>query len=255
MDAPTTEITISAELEADLADLVKASRMLELLGHSDRIWGHVAMRDPEGRGFWIKRHAISFGEVFDSSDFQLTAFDGTPLAGEGRCHSEWPVHGEIMQLRPDINYTAHSHPFYGSIYSAVHEPLRYVRGNSPSGPPRYEGSSELVTDRDAGHQVAKAMGGAAQVFMRNHGVVFSGASAVELVKNGHDLEEKCHQMLVVSGANLDWSAPSAEEEARKNSSGAAASRFDALWAHYCRYLERAEAQGDPRLSYAPIEKM
>jgi len=254
MDAPSTDISISTELEADLADLVKATRMLELLGHSDRIWGHTAMRDPEGRGFWIKRHAISLGEVFDASDFQLTAFDGTPLAGEGRRHSEWPIHGEIFQLRPDITHTAHAHPFYGAIYSAIQEPLRYVRGNSPSGPPRYEGSSELVTDRDTGRQVAEALGDANQVFMRNHGVVFCGRSAVELVKNGHDLEEKCHQMLVVSGSNLDWSPPSAEEEARKISGGAAAGRLDALWAHYCRFLERSEAQGDPRLSLAPIEK-
>jgi len=54
----------------------------------------------------------------------LTAFDGTLLVGEGRRHSEWPIHGEIMQRRPDVNYTAHSHPFYGAIYSSVHEPLR-----------------------------------------------------------------------------------------------------------------------------------
>lgn len=254
MDAPNTEISISAELEADLADLVKASRMLELLGHSDRIWGHIAMRDPEGRGFWIKRHAISLGEVFDISDFQLTAFDGTPLTGEGRRHSEWPIHGEIMKMRDDLNYTAHAHPFYGSIYSAVTEPLRFVRGNSPSAPPRYEGSSELVTDMDTGAKLAEALGDADKMFMRNHGVVFCGRSAVELVKNGHDLEEKCAQMLVVSGSGLDWSWPTEEEESAKIGAGAAASRFDALWAHYCRYLARAEAGGDPRLSQGPIEK-
>lgn len=254
MDAPNLEISISPELEADLADLVKASRMLELLGHSDRIWGHVAMRDPEGRGFWIKRHAISLGEVFDISDFQLTAFDGTPLTGEGRRHSEWPIHGEIMKARDDINYTAHSHPFHGSIYSAVNDPLRFVRGNSPSAPPRFEGSSELITDMETGRQVAAAMGGQDKLFLRNHGVVFAGVSAVELVKNGHDLEEKCAQMLMVSGSGLDWSWPTEEEEAAKIAGGAAASRFDALWAHYCRYLARAEAAGDPRLALGPIEK-
>lgn len=255
-DAPNTDLSISPALKADLADLVKATRLLELLGHSDRIWGHTAMRDPEGRGFWIKRHAISLGEVFDASDFQLTAFDGTPLTGEGRRHSEWPIHGEIFQRRPDINFSAHTHPFYGAIFSAVSAPLRYVRGNSPSAPPRYEGSSELITDRDTGRQVAEALGDEAyQLFLRNHGVVFCGRSAVDLVRNGHDIEEKSQQMLIVSGSNLEWSWPTAEEEAAKIAGGPVESRFDALWAHYCRFLQRAEAQGDPRLTLAPVEKL
>ena len=58
-------------------------------------------------------------EVFDSSDFQLTAFDGTPLYGEGRRHSEWPIHGEIMQARPDVQFTAHTHPFNAVIFSSI----------------------------------------------------------------------------------------------------------------------------------------
>ena len=255
MDATNTDISMSAGLEADLNDLVKATRLLELLGHGDRIWGHTAMRDPEGRGFWIKRHAISLGEVFDISDFQLTGFDGAPLAGEGRRHSEWPIHGEIFQRRPDINFSAHTHPFSGAIFSAIPSPLRYVRGNSPSGPPRYEGSSELITDRETGAELAEALGDANLLFMRNHGVVFCGRSVVDLVKNGHDIEEKSQQMLIVSGSNLEWSWPAAEEEAAKISGGPVESRFDALWAHYCRLLERAEAQGDLRLSHAPVEKM
>lgn len=255
MDATVSDISISAELSADLADLVKAARMLELLGHSDRIWGHVAMRDPEGRGFWIKRHAISLGEVYDISDFQLTGFDGEELFGEGRRHSEWPIHGEIFQLRPDLNYSAHTHPFYGAAFSAVEEPLRYLRGNSRSAPPRLEGHSGLVTDRKRGHELAEALGDAELLFMRNHGVVFCGANVVDLVKNGDELEEKCHQMMVVAGSGLKWSWPDAEEEARKISGDNRPRRADALWGHYCRLLARAEAQDDIRLSHAPVEKM
>src|SRR3954463_14750376 len=103
-----------ATLEAELDLLAKASRVLEIHGHGDRIFGHIAMRDPQGRGFWMKRHGIALGEVWDGRDFQLCDFDGNMLYGEGKRHSEWPIHAEIMKARPDINFTAHTHPLYGA---------------------------------------------------------------------------------------------------------------------------------------------
>lgn len=75
MDTVQDGAQLSAETRAELEALVKGSRSLELNGHSDRIWGHVAMRDPGGQGFWIKRHGTSLGEVFDADDFQLTSFE------------------------------------------------------------------------------------------------------------------------------------------------------------------------------------
>ena len=245
---------LSADLKARLADLVKAARILELHGHSDRIWGHVAMRDPEGRGFWIKRHGISLGEVFDASDFQLTGFDGEELAGEGRRHSEWPIHGEVLLARPDLNFTAHTHPFYGSIYSAVSGPLRYVRAASPLPPPRYEGSSELITSRERGAEIAEALSDGTEMFMRNHGVVFAGETALDMVRTGIEMEEKCQQMLVVSGSGLDWAWPGDDEEKRKRTDVKGRGRDDALWDHYQRILARAEQAGDIRLARGPVPK-
>src|SRR4051812_40499846 len=84
-------------LNAELTLLAKASRILEIHGHGDRIFGHIAMRDPQGRGFWLKRHSISLGEVFDPRDFLLVDFDGEVLYGDGKCHSEWPIHAEIFK--------------------------------------------------------------------------------------------------------------------------------------------------------------
>ena len=60
---------ISSDLREELDDLAKACRILETQGHGDRIFGHIAMRDAEGRGFWMKHHAIALGEVYDHRDF------------------------------------------------------------------------------------------------------------------------------------------------------------------------------------------
>ena len=247
------DIAITAALKSDLQDLAKASRILELNGHGDRIWGHVAMRDPEGRGFWIKRHAISLGEVWDENDFHLFTFEGEKLHGEGRHHSEWPIHSEIFLLRPDINYTCHGHPFYGSIFSAVSDPLHLVRGDTPTPEPRYEGSSLLVVDKKRGKEVAETLGDAMAVFMRNHGVVFCSGSVGGLIKEGTDLETACAQTLAVSGSGLNWSWADADEQSKKATGRTKFSANDPCWEHYCRILARAEAQGDPRLSTGPVE--
>ena len=78
---------VSSPIE-ELRLLAKASRILEICGHGDRIYGHVAMRDHAGRGFWMKRSGISLGEVFDHRDFLLVGFDGAVQFGEGKRHSE-----------------------------------------------------------------------------------------------------------------------------------------------------------------------
>lgn len=252
MDTLQDDVRIPAETRAELENLVKGARILEMNGHGDRIWGHVAMRDPGGNGFWIKRHGISLGEVFDTDDFQLTSFEGELLHGKGRRHSEWPIHGEIFLRRPDIEFTAHTHPFYSSIFSAVPEPLRQVRGGAAVVVSRYEGSSELVVTRERGKELAEALGPNNAVFMRNHGVVFGGVSVIDMVKRGIELESTCRQTLAANGSGFAWSWPGDEEMARKSADYGSRNRGGALWDHYCRLLERAEANGDARLSSAPV---
>jgi L-fuculose-phosphate aldolase len=252
VNAPETEIRVSDELREALADLVKCARILELHGHSDRIWGHVSMRDPEGRGFWLKRHAISLGEVYAPEDFQLISFEGHLLHGEGRRHSEWPIHGEIYVKRPDILYIGHTHPTYGSIYSSIPDPLHFVRGNFDGRPNRYEGSSELVTTREVGAQLADALEDAMWVFMRNHGIVFCGTTPSNFVQRGISMEEACLLTLTANGSGFAWRWPDEEEESRKGSASGPRSRGDALWDHLCRILARAEAVKDIRLSHSRV---
>ena len=94
------EIAISDAVRADLEKLSASCRILEMEGHGDMTLGHLSLRDPEGRGFWMKRNAIGLGEVAGAEDFVLVTFDGEQIAGSGRCHSEWPIHSEILRSRP-----------------------------------------------------------------------------------------------------------------------------------------------------------
>lgn len=244
-----------AALTQELDLLAKASRILEITGHGDRIFGHIAMRDPLGRGFWLKRHGISLGEVYDHRDFLLVDFSGNVLYGIDKLHSEWPIHAEILKRRPDINFTAHTHPFYGVICSAIDKPLPMLHKRRFGQPARYETSSEFIRSAEQGAEVAAALGDGLVMFLRHHGVVYCGRQRVELLYTGIGLEEACQEALTVSGSSLPWSVPPAtERSAEWRTPSSSLQRDQDLWAYYCRLLERAEEAGDRRLSKGPVSE-
>ena len=102
-----TEPTISSTLHAALTEAARACRILELEGHGDMTLGHFSLRDPEGRGFWMKRNRVGLGEVLGPDDFVLLDWDGKQIAGSGGRHSEWPIHSEILRVRPDVQVVVH----------------------------------------------------------------------------------------------------------------------------------------------------
>ena len=81
---------------------------LAFAGQSDLIWGHVSVRDPDGRGVWMKAAGLGFDEVTADSVI-LVSPDGELLEGEGKVHVEYPIHTEIIRARPDVVAVVHSH--------------------------------------------------------------------------------------------------------------------------------------------------
>jgi L-fuculose-phosphate aldolase len=251
--AGSKSLVDEASLIDELNLLAKTSRILEINGHGDRVYGHIAMRDPMGRGFWIKRSGISLGEVFDHRDFVLASLDGVVQAGDGRLHSEWPIHAEVFRARPDIIFTAHTHPFYSVVYSSIKEPLPLLHKRRFESPPRFEESSEFILTPEEGRAVVAAMGQALMVIMRHHGVVFCGRNRIELLYNGIGLEEACHEALAAAGSGLSWSEPLAgERKVERRSAATSLKRDQDIWSFYCRMVERAEQAGDLRLSRSRI---
>jgi ribulose-5-phosphate 4-epimerase/fuculose-1-phosphate aldolase len=243
----------SAALRQELDKLARGGRILELNGHGDRIFGHVALRDPDGRGFWLKRHQISLGELFDARDFILVDFDGKQLHGSGVRHSEWPIHAEIFRARPDFNASGHTHPFHAVVFSAAKKALGSISGPGKP-PPRFESTSEYIDTPELGRALAASLGQDAKMaIMRHHGVIFAGRTIEEMVLAGIEIEHRAKQMLTVASADLPFEWPDADELTRKF--GSTTKRMGGargLWDYYCRVLARAEAQGDPRLSHRSL---
>ena len=59
------------QLTEDLDKLARACRILEMEGHGDMTLGHLSLRDPQGRGYWLKRNAYGLGEITSAADFVL----------------------------------------------------------------------------------------------------------------------------------------------------------------------------------------
>lgn len=250
---------MSNSLRADLDDLARACRILELEGHGDRVVGHMAWRDPDGRGFWMKRAGVALGEIYDARDFVLLDFDGNRLAGGGAPHGEWPIHSELLRLRPEINATAHTHPFYASVYSACEAPLATVVPRSttqPVRPPRFEGGADLICDKKVAAAMVACMGRHNAVLLRNHGIVTCGRHIEDPVLVAIALEKMCREALTVAASGLKYSCPEEAEILKKLESGAGLSPAiiggKTLWNYYCRKLARAERAGHPALAAEPV---
>ena len=252
-------VELTNSLRVDLQELARACRILELEGHGDRVVGHMALRDPEARGMWMKRAGVALGEIFDARDFVLLDFKGNKLAGLGKSHGEWPIHSEILRLRPDINATAHTHPFYASVYSASEEPLMTVvprATTQPVRPPRFEGGSGLICSTVVATSMVESMGRQNAVLLRNHGIVTCGADIEDPVLVAIALEKMCHEALTINASGLKFSCPEEEELLRKFEDGIALDPFiiggKIQWSYLCRKLARAEKAGDPRLATEPV---
>lgn len=165
-------------LHDDLQKLARACRILEMEGHGDMTLGHVSLRDPQGRGYWLKRNAYGLGEILSPADFVLVDWDGNKLEGEGGRHSEWPIHSEILRLRPDVQVVAHTHPLHASILSAFEEPLSPFTLDADyfEAVPCHRDDAALLKEKQQGLALAQALGPHFAVLMANHGVTFCGTS-------------------------------------------------------------------------------
>lgn len=233
-------------IEAQLDELARAHRVLALNGHANMTLGHMAWRDPEGRGFWLKRTGLGFEEV-GPADFILLDFNGNKILGTGGRHSEWPIHSEIFRARPDVHVVAHSHPINAAIFSACDADIKGVCHESVmlSGVAYYRKAKGLIRTVEQGRDLASVLGGNSTVLMKNHGVTTCGQSIAAAALAAIFVERACNAQLIVAASGFAWSGP---DQMDLQPGGAA--RLDLnqqhvadFWSYFMRRLDANEAAG------------
>lgn len=184
------------------ANVVAGCRVLGGEEAGDPVWGHVSVRDPDGRGAWIKAGARGFSEVA-SEDVVLVSFDGELLAGTARVPREYPLHTEILRARDDVNSVVHTHSPHAIALAATGQELHAfsnAAGPFAGGVPRFTRAVGLIDTPELGSELATALGAARAAFMTGHGAVTAGSSVGVAVVTAVLLERACHLQLVVNGA-------------------------------------------------------
>jgi L-fuculose-phosphate aldolase len=214
-------------------------RILGANGHDDFVWGHLSVRDPGGRGIWMKASSYGFEEIGEPQVI-LVSFDGEVLEGEGRAHIEWPIHTEVLQARPDLHAVVHSHPPGCLAVAAADQPLRPVSHAAtmfvPPEVPRFTQTAELIVTTQLGRDVATTMGAAQAMFLVNHGIVVAGIDVRDAVVRAVLLEKACQQQILTeeAGGVRIWSSD--EEALAKRATVWSELQVNALWTYLQRRL-------------------
>src|SRR5512146_923846 len=106
-----------------IAATAQANQALAASGQADMVWGHASVRDPGGRGAWMKSAGWGLEEI-DAGKIVLVSPDGAVLdggvaEGEGARHIEYPIHTEIMAARPDAGSVVHTHSSAANEFAAL----------------------------------------------------------------------------------------------------------------------------------------
>lgn len=229
----------------ELTEAAAGCRVLHAEGHADMTLGHLSLRDPEGRGVWMKRSGIGLGEVIGPEDFILLDFEGQRLAGEGRIHKEWPIHTEILRARPDIQAVGHSHPFFATVFSALDVELEAITNEAAylgATVARFEETRGLIDTPELGKSLARALGAASTLLLRNHGVLFVGPSIAEATLMGVFLERACRSQMQLLATQLPYKATPASELFAKQGQILDQNLVENYWSFYKRKADHPGAR-------------
>jgi ribulose-5-phosphate 4-epimerase/fuculose-1-phosphate aldolase len=189
--------TGASELDSGRELVAQACRVLAHRGLVEGVLGHVSLR--HGDAMLLRcRGPHERGLRFTAAqDVRLIGLDGTPREEmDGyRPPNEWPIHGELLRLRPTVEAVVHAHPRAALIAGLAELPLRPVFGsfNIPAlhmaldGVPIYP-RPVLITRPQLARELAEAMGERPVCIMRGHGITVTGASVAAAVVAATNLD-------------------------------------------------------------------
>jgi L-ribulose-5-phosphate 4-epimerase len=230
------DATVEAAVEQVRRDVVTACRVLLAAGQADMVWGHVSIRDPLGRGLWLKGSNLGFDEL-DEEGLILLSLEGEVLEGSAGRHLEYPIHTELMARRPDVNAVVHTHPLYSIAFASTGWPLRALSHEAthfvPPDIARFTKTGDLVRTRELGQALAETLGDRLGVLMPHHGITTVGRDVGEAVAAATHLERAC-QIALLAGPDAEGS-PDAEALAKRERS---ARHLAMAWAYLARTVDR-----------------
>lgn len=226
-----------------------ASRVLAWSGQGDMVWGHVSVRDPQGRGIWIKAPGWGLEEV-RADRVQLVSFDAEVLHGNGAPHKECHIHLEVLRARPELRCVVHTHADAAVSFAALGTPLLPISHDAAlfdgRDVPRFTRTGSLVSTPELGRALTETLGTAPAALMPKHGLVAAGFSVPAAVMHAVLLQRACRAQLTAAAAGSVTTFSNAAEAAAKRLECWPDSQLLAGWNYLVRRSHPA-GEDDPSL--------
>jgi L-fuculose-phosphate aldolase len=182
--------------------VIDACLKLEAMGYIIGTYGNASARVPEG--LIVTPSRVNYSEI-TPDDMMVVSPEGDVLDGHRVPSSETSVHRLIYNARPDVNAVLHTHSFYASALSCLHETIPVI----------VEEQSQVIGDaircthyvpagqhQALGEEVARTLGASNAVLLANHGVVACGRSVDDALFAAQVAERVAHMRLLTGGAAI-----------------------------------------------------
>lgn len=184
--------------------LAASLRLFAELGYDEGAGGHITARDPERLDcFWINPFGRYFGHV-RASDLLLVDTEGTVVHGRGRINpAGFTIHAHVHEARPDVVTAVHTHSVHGRAFSALGALLDPINQDACAffeDHALFDDYTGVVLDHEEGRRIAKALGSAKAVILRNHGLLTVGGSVEEATWWFVAMDRCCQVQLLAQAA-------------------------------------------------------
>lgn len=192
-------MTASPEQQTLKQALIAACLKLESMGYIIGTYGNASARVPEG--LIVTPSRVDY-QAITPEDMVTVSLEGVVLAGERLPSSETSVHRLIFAARADVNVVLHTHSFYATALSCLHETVPVI----------VEEQSQVIGDAirctqyvpagqhlALGEEVARTLGASNAVLLANHGVVACGRDVAEALFVAQVAERVAQMYLLTRG--------------------------------------------------------
>ena len=146
-------------------DVVNACRGLAARGCDTGIGGHVSIRDPNKREFWINSFDRTLGEICPEDVIKLD-HDGNNVLNDRTVSLGFEFHAGIYDLRSDVNAIVHTHGFWVTALASLARPLK-MRHNLST----LFYNQQVMSPDDSFASIGKAIGDASTIIIPWHGAI------------------------------------------------------------------------------------
>jgi L-fuculose-phosphate aldolase len=162
------------------------------------------------------------------------------VEGQGRIHSEIPIHLEIYRKRKDVFSIVHIHPYYSVLLSSVFKGKIHVLSHHAtlfSGKIPFYVPTELIQSRQQGVKLAQALGNRPVVLMKNHGITVVGKSVEEATVLSVHFEQAVKDHLLATSFGRPSGIPAAVAK-KMSAHSYSPSQCRMLWDYYWKKSTR-----------------